>query len=107
MKSLILSTKYQGYSLTCYWHSLTKSVEFYAVNTPLKLHTGFGFISRFKTAKLSDDLSIEVHFRKLIRDKIAIIMLKVEGIILKAQAIEVRTGEKVSISSITYQQLTK
>lgn len=107
MKSLILSTKYQGYSLTCYWHSLTKSVEFYALNTPLKLHTGFGFISRSKTAKLRDDLSIEVHFRKLIRDKVAIIMLKVKGVILKAQAIKVSTGEKVPMSSITYQQLTK
>ena len=91
MKTLVLSTKYQGYNLACYWHSISKSVEFYAVNKPLKFHTGFGFLSRFKTAKIGTNLSVEVHFRKL----------------LKAQAIEVTTGEKVPMSSITYQQLTK
>ena len=107
MKTLVLSTKYQGYNLACYWHSISKSVEFYAVNKPLKFHTGFGFLSRFKTAKLGTNLSVEGHFRKLVKEKIAIIMLKVKGVILKAQAIEVTTGEKVPMSSITYQQLTK
>ncbi|MGI2105750.1 hypothetical protein [uncultured Shewanella sp.] len=105
MKTIILSTNYQGQQLSCYWNSLTKSIEFNAASKSIKIFTGYGFISRIKTAKLDTNLMVEVHFRKLAKEKIAIIMLKIQGVILKAQAIEISTGGKIAMSSIKYQQL--
>ena len=106
MKVLVLSTNYQGQKLSCYWSLITKSVEFHSANKCLKFHTGFGLLNRLKTAELNGNVSVEVHFRKLTKDKIAIIMLKIKGVILKAQAIEIRTGTKIAMSSISYHQLT-
>jgi len=105
MKSLVLSTNYQGQQLCCYWNSVTKSLELHAAKKCFKLHTGFGFLNRLKTAEINDNVSIEIHFRKLAKEKIAIIMLKIKGVILKAQAIEISSGNKVALSSLTYQQL--
>jgi hypothetical protein len=105
MKTLVLSTNYQGQQLSCYWDSFTKRVEFHAANKSLTFHTGFGYMNRLKKTKLSESVAIEVHFRKLAKEKIAIIMLKIKGVILKAQAIEISSGLTLSMSSLTYQQL--
>ncbi len=105
MRTLVLSTNYQGQKLCCYWSSITKSVELYTANKSVKFYTCFGFLNRLKTAELNANVSVEVHFRKIAKEKIAIIMLKIKGVILKAQAIEVSTGNKVAMSSISYQQL--
>lgn len=107
MNILVLTAQCQGQKLMCFWSSITKSIEFKAADCQYKFHTGFGLISRSIVVNLTENLEVEVSFRKLTKDKVGIIFFKIKGVILKAQAIEVTTGAKISMSSISYQQLIK
>jgi hypothetical protein len=105
MRTQVISTTYKGVLLACYWHCFTKNVEFIAGEKTLTLYTAFGFLNRRKVAKLNGAMNIDIHFRKLSKQNIAIVMLKIKGILLKAQAIDITTGSKLSFSAIPYPQL--
>jgi hypothetical protein len=107
MNVLVLSTQYKGQKLTCHWNSVTKTVKLSTSNKNFILYTGFGYLNRSKVTQLNSNTHVEVHFRKLMKAKIAIIMLKIKGVILKAQVISLVTGLKIPMSSINYNQLTR
>lgn len=107
MKIRVISTQYQGWYLNCFWNPHTKTIEFSAPNCQFTFHTLFGYVNRCKTVKLAEHLKVEIHFRKIIKERIGIIMIKIKGVLLKAQAIDVKTGNKIKMSTISLQQLTR
>ncbi|MBQ4834305.1 hypothetical protein J8L70_13715 [Pseudoalteromonas sp. MMG010] len=105
MKKLIMTTSYQGLPLACYWNSITKNILLISQRHELTVFTCFGFFKAKKTLKITPKIAIEMHFRKLSKEKIGIIMLKIKGVLLKAQAIDISSGDKVALASLNYQQL--
>ncbi len=106
MNRLVLSANWQGHQFMLYWRSTWRQLTVNVDDQQQKMNTWF--VKKSKPMLLRvEELTIQVEFKKLIKEKVAIIVLKVEGVILKVQAIALQTGAKLSMSSIGYEQLPK
>ena len=106
MSRLVLSTDWQGQIFRFYWRTQWRQLRVNINGKNITINTWFA--RKNKPLKIQlDDLNMSIEFKKLASRKIAVIVLKVGGVILKVQAIALRTGAKVSMSSIHYAQLAK
>lgn len=106
LSRLVLSANWQGQAFKCYWRTGWRQLRVNVNGKNIKMNTWF--IGKTKPINLDlNGLKVSVEFKKLASRKIAIIVLKIEGVILKVQAIALRTGAKVPMSSIRYTQFGK
>jgi len=106
LSRLVLSTTWQGHKFNCYWRSTWRQLTLDIDGKAIKLNTWF--VRNSKPVQLQvNNIKVQVEFKKLLKEKAAVIILKVEGIILKMQAIALKTGATLPMSSITYHNLKK
>ncbi len=106
LNRLVLSTDWQGQIFKFYWRTQWRQLKVNVNGKSITINTWFVRKNKPLTVQF-DELNMSIEFKKLASKKIALIVLKVGGVILKVQAIALRTGAKISMSSIHYSQLAK